>query len=192
MRDEKRGTTEDVEAAVDRRLPHVIPTLRITDYARSRAFYVDRLGFEVNWEHRFEPGLPVFAQITRDGMTLFLTEHRGDCPTGALVHVLVPDVDSWYAELRGRGAEIGQPPSQSLQGVRDMTVVDPDGNKLRFFTRLAEWHRDPPSARGFAEDLPDRRHLEQGEPVARRGSTRPRRGRAEGEGEACGEGSGHG
>ena len=40
----------------------VMPTLRITRYAQSRAFYVDGLGFRVDWEHRFEPHFPVFMQ----------------------------------------------------------------------------------------------------------------------------------
>src|SRR5262245_6278363 len=31
----------------------VIPTLRITEYARSKAFYLERLGFKLEWEHRF-------------------------------------------------------------------------------------------------------------------------------------------
>src|SRR2546428_9950147 len=60
------------------------PQLRMTNWKRTRAFYVDGLGFTVDWEHRFEPGLPVFAQLTRDGLSLFLTEHSGDClPGGA-------------------------------------------------------------------------------------------------------------
>ena len=36
-----------------------IPVLRIFDLALAKAFYVDWLGFRVDWEHRFEPGMPV-------------------------------------------------------------------------------------------------------------------------------------
>lgn len=32
---------------------------------RTRQFYADGLGFGVDWEHRFEPSFPVFAQLTR-------------------------------------------------------------------------------------------------------------------------------
>jgi catechol 2,3-dioxygenase-like lactoylglutathione lyase family enzyme len=32
------------------------PILRIFDEAKAREFYVDFLGFKVDWEHRFEPG----------------------------------------------------------------------------------------------------------------------------------------
>jgi hypothetical protein len=53
----------------------VIPALRITQYARSKAFYLERLGFELEWEHRFEPHFPVFMSVVRDGMRLYLSEH---------------------------------------------------------------------------------------------------------------------
>jgi catechol 2,3-dioxygenase-like lactoylglutathione lyase family enzyme len=58
-------------------MQQVVPTLRIANYARSKAFYVDALGFQIDWEHRFEPKFPVFMQVSRDGLALFLTEHAG-------------------------------------------------------------------------------------------------------------------
>jgi catechol 2,3-dioxygenase-like lactoylglutathione lyase family enzyme len=122
-------------------MQRVVPTLRITGYARSRQFYIDGLGFQIDWEHRFEPHFPVFMQISRDELVLFLTEHAGDCPVGGLVHLYVPDVDAWYAEFRTRGVPVREPPNQSLPGLRDMTVLDPDGNKLRICTRLADRRR---------------------------------------------------
>ena len=36
-----------------------IPILRLFDEAVARAFYIDFLGFAVDWEHRFKPGLPL-------------------------------------------------------------------------------------------------------------------------------------
>lgn len=42
--------------------PTVIPQLRITDARRSVAFYVDGLGFRIDWENRFEPGFLVSVQ----------------------------------------------------------------------------------------------------------------------------------
>src|SRR5262249_14392296 len=81
----------------------VIPALRITQYARSKAFYVERLGFELEWEHRFEPQFPVFMCVVRDGMRLFLSEHVGDCQVGGLFHFVIPDVDAWHREFQHRG-----------------------------------------------------------------------------------------
>lgn len=118
-----------------------MPTLRITSYAKSTTFYVHGLGFAIDWEHRFEPHLPVFMQVSRDDMAVFLTEHTGDCSFGGLVHLYVADVDAWFAEFQKRGVPVREPPNEGLQGLRSMTVVDPDGNKLQFHTRLAGWRR---------------------------------------------------
>lgn len=116
----------------------VMPTLRITDYATSKGFYVDGLGFQIDWEHRFKPQYPVFMQVSRDGIAFFLTGHTGDCPVGGLIHLYVPDVDSWYVEFQRKGIPVKEPPNESLQGLR---IVDPDGNKLMISTRLTGWQR---------------------------------------------------
>ena len=49
----------------------VMPTLRMTDYGISKRLYVESLGFQVDWEHRFKPDFPVFAQVSRDGLAFF-------------------------------------------------------------------------------------------------------------------------
>ena len=118
-----------------------MPTLRITDYAASKAFYVDKLGFQIDWEHRFKPELPVFMQVSRSGLGLFLSAHPGDCPAGGLVHLYVQDVDAWYADFQRRGAPIHEPPDERLPGLRTMIVRDPDGNKISVHTRLPNWRR---------------------------------------------------
>jgi hypothetical protein len=42
-----------------------IPVLRIFDVPKARDFYEGFLGFAWDWEHRFEPGLPAFVQVSR-------------------------------------------------------------------------------------------------------------------------------
>jgi hypothetical protein len=106
-----------------------------------QAVYVDGLGFQVDWEHRCEPGFPVFAQVSRDGLAFFLTEHTGDCPVGGLIHLYVNDVDALFEEFRGRSIQVQEPANESLSGLRSMMVVDPDGNKLHVCTRLPDWRR---------------------------------------------------
>ena len=112
-------------------IQRVLPTLRITDYARSKAFYVERLGFSIEWEHRFESHFPVFMSVAREGMRLFLSEHSGDCQVGGLVHFMIPDVDAWWQEFQSHGVTASTAPHNDL-GFRSMTITDPDGNQLRF------------------------------------------------------------
>src|SRR5580658_9435303 len=55
-----------------------IPILRSFDEAKAKAFYVDLLGFKIDWEHRFRPDLPLYMQVSRDGLRLHVSEHHGD------------------------------------------------------------------------------------------------------------------
>jgi catechol 2,3-dioxygenase-like lactoylglutathione lyase family enzyme len=110
----------------------VFPQLRMSSWERTRRFYADGLGFAVDWEHRFEPGLPVFAQLTREGLSLFVTEHGGDCAAGGAAYFVVDDVDALHRELRDRGIVGAEPAADTPWGTRELTIVDPDGNRLRF------------------------------------------------------------
>ena len=47
-------------------LARTTPILRIFDEFRAKEFYVEFLGFKVDWEHRFEPGLPLYMQVSKD------------------------------------------------------------------------------------------------------------------------------
>jgi catechol 2,3-dioxygenase-like lactoylglutathione lyase family enzyme len=110
----------------------VIPQLRITSARDSLEFYVGGLGFTVDWQHQFEPGFPLFLQLTRSDQTIFLTEHTGDCEVGGAVYFVVPDVDHCFAEFSSRGVKLAEPPTNTSWGTREMVAKDPDGNRLRF------------------------------------------------------------
>jgi catechol 2,3-dioxygenase-like lactoylglutathione lyase family enzyme len=69
------------------RLDPAIPVLRIYDIAKAREFYVDFLGFQIDWEHRFAPDLPLYMQVSRSGVTLHLSEHYGDGTPGTVVYI---------------------------------------------------------------------------------------------------------
>ena len=100
-------------------MQRVFPQLRMTSWNRSRTFYVDGLGFRVDWEHRFEPGFPVFAQVSRDGLALFLTEHAGDCQPGGATYLVVDDVDALSRELISRGVQPHGGPADTPWGRRE-------------------------------------------------------------------------
>jgi catechol 2,3-dioxygenase-like lactoylglutathione lyase family enzyme len=114
----------------------VIPQLRITNAERSLAFYVDGLGFKVDWQHQFEPGFPRFFQITRAGQTIFLTEHIGDCEVGGAVYFNVPDARACHAEFQQRGVVATKEPENTPWETCEFMLTDPDGNKLRFASDL--------------------------------------------------------
>ncbi len=99
-----------------------VPVLRVTDAARSVAWY-RRLGFEQEFEHRFEPHLPAYVGIACDGAAIHLSEHAGDAPGPGLVYLWVDAVDPIAEEF---GAEVDEMP-----WARDVELTDPDGNRIR-------------------------------------------------------------
>ncbi|MEU4216024.1 glyoxalase superfamily protein [Actinoplanes sp. NPDC026623] len=66
-----------------------------------------RLGFAKQWEHRFEPGFPLFVCVLRGLMQLYLSEHREDARPDTLLYLHVGDVDAVAAEF---GAAIEETP----------------------------------------------------------------------------------
>jgi len=107
----------------------VVPVLRVEDADRAVDWY-GRLGFEKEWEHQFEPGLPWFVSVARGEVRLYLSEHTGDATPNTLVHLYVRNVDDIAAEF---GVTVDE---QGLAG-RECELDDPDGNRLRIATPRA-------------------------------------------------------
>lgn len=119
-------------------LGSVTPILRSFDERLARAFYVDFLGFEVLFEHRFEPGLPLYMGLRRGGCELHLSEHHGDAVPGAAMRIAVDDVDALQAELAAHELPHARPSVQAMPwGTRDMAVTDPFGNRLTFTSAIS-------------------------------------------------------
>ena len=116
----------------------VIPQLRITSAANSLPFYVQGLGFAIDWQHQFKASFPLFLQLTRKGQTIFLTEHTGDCQAGGAAYFVVPDVDECFRLFSAGGIQPTEAPQDTPWGSREMVVTDPDGNRLRFATHVAD------------------------------------------------------
>ncbi|KQV79019.1 bleomycin resistance protein [Massilia sp. Root351] len=113
-------------------LSPAIPILRSFSEAKAREFYVDFLGFEVAWEHRFEPDAPLYMELRRGTLTLHLSEHHGDGSPGMTLLVQVDGLDALHAELNARQYRNMRPGIEARDWGREMTVWDPFGNRIRF------------------------------------------------------------
>ena len=119
------------------RFGRTTPILRMFDEAKAREFYVDFLGFTVDWQHRFEPGLPLYMQVSRDGCVLHLSEHHGDGSPGAAIRIETSELDAFHAELAAKRYRYARPGIEEMPwGTRDMSVTDPFGNRLTFTTGI--------------------------------------------------------
>jgi len=110
-----------------------IPILRTFDEPKTREFYVEFLGFKIDWEHRFEPDSPLYMQVSRGGCVLHLSEHYGDACPGSTVFLRVTGLEEYQAELIGKKYKYLRPGIEIAPWkAKCMEVIDPFGNRLRF------------------------------------------------------------
>ena len=113
-------------------LAPAIPIIRIFSEEKAREFYVDFLGFTIDWEHRFDANFPLYAQVRRSELILHLSEHHGDATPGSTIFVPVRDIDALHAELQRKDYKYGKPGVEALPWGKVLETVDPFGNRIRF------------------------------------------------------------
>ena len=104
--------------------------LTSTDVDRSKAFYVDQVGFIL--DHDVEPGNGMrIVQLTPPGSACSVVVGVGISEPGATpvrgLHLVVEDVDAARQALVDKGVEVSQV-SDMGGGVRYAFFSDPDGN----------------------------------------------------------------
>lgn len=103
----------------------------VSDIDRAKAFYSERLGFQVDVDVRPADGVRV-VQLTPPGSACSITLTTGipwlDMPAGSLrgLHLVVSDIEEARTALIDRGAEVG--PAEDIGGVFYASFADPDGN----------------------------------------------------------------
>ncbi|NNE81117.1 MAG: hypothetical protein HKN18_12690 [Silicimonas sp.] len=110
-------------------LTSAIPVLRVSDYPRARAFWTDTLGFSIAEEGGDPPRFGIFR---KDKATVFVDAwHGADThpSPGWRAYLHVDDVDALAASLDWPDTE---GPTDAVYGMRELVVIDPDGNRLCF------------------------------------------------------------
>jgi hypothetical protein len=108
------------------------PILRIFDERKAKEFYLGFLGFTLDWEHRFGENFPLYAQVSRAGLVLHLSEHHGDASPGSTVVVITHGVQEFQKELTDKDYNYMKPGLEDLPWGKVMSVTDPFSNRIRF------------------------------------------------------------
>jgi catechol 2,3-dioxygenase-like lactoylglutathione lyase family enzyme len=111
----------------------LVVEIYVQDVKQSAAFY-EKLGFKVRRRE------PLFVELGWETSRLFLEQIPGQpAPPKTLVaniRIMVPDVDRYWKLCGDQKAPVVKPIADRDYGLRDFTVVSPDGVGLRFATRL--------------------------------------------------------
>jgi predicted enzyme related to lactoylglutathione lyase len=115
------------------------PILRIFDVPKAKEFYVDFLGFTIDWEHRFDGNAPVYMQIRLAGCVVHLSQHHGDCCPGSTIFLRVTGLDDYHQEITSKGYGFLRPGiERTFHESKCMEVIDPFGNRIRFDESLEQ------------------------------------------------------
>jgi catechol 2,3-dioxygenase-like lactoylglutathione lyase family enzyme len=103
----------------------------VTDVDRAKEFYVEKLGFNADHDHRVSDELR-FVQLTPPGSACsnaFGTGIGGSMQPGQQdsIQVVIDDADAVLADLRAKGVDAEGVDEQAWG--RFVTVTDPDGNR---------------------------------------------------------------
>lgn len=102
----------------------------VTDVDRAKSFYADQLGFALDHDVEYIPGMRV-VQLTPPGSATSIVIGTGmtSMPPGSLegLQLVVPDMASIRDELLRRGAAISD--VHDMGGIAFAYFSDPDGNR---------------------------------------------------------------
>ena len=116
----------------------IIPILRIFDEVKAKEFYIDFLGFKIDFEHRFADDFPLYMQVSLDGWVIHLTEHHGDACPGASIMLRMANVQTYQERLVAKEYKYARPGCSATEwGTIEMPISDPFGNRLTFYQNVA-------------------------------------------------------
>ena len=114
-----------------------IPVLRMFDESKSKAFYVDYLGYDIDWEHRFndDSQSPLYMQIHLGSSVLHLNGHAEKDSPSCEVRIPVKGLEEFHAYLSSKAGfetpEIDDPRYEDRK--TDLNIYDPSRNHLVFW-----------------------------------------------------------
>jgi predicted lactoylglutathione lyase len=117
-------------------IENVTPILRVENLVASRRYYINTLGFSLDWE---TDGM---ISVSRDHKSIMLCE-RGQGQPGTWLWIGVEDADVLYTEFSARGARIRSAP-ENFDWAYEFAVEDPDGHVLRIGSKPKRRMRQQP------------------------------------------------
>nr|WP_255723416.1 glyoxalase superfamily protein [Sporosarcina sp. ACRSL] len=117
----------------------ITPIFRIFDIEKAHAFYLDYLGFQLDWQHQFAENTPLYFQISKDGTVLHLSEHHGDASPGSAIRINTDDLSSYHAELSEKEYRFANPSIEKTPwNTIELRVTDPFSNRIIFYEDYKE------------------------------------------------------
>jgi predicted enzyme related to lactoylglutathione lyase len=109
----------------------------VRDVAASRRYYIETLGFSLEWD------AGSMIAVSRDRKSIMLCQGAQGRP-GTWLWIGVEDADAFFAEFSANGAHIRSPP-QNFSGAYEFQVEDPDATSCASAASPSRGRRMEPS-----------------------------------------------
>jgi predicted enzyme related to lactoylglutathione lyase len=103
--------------------------MAVTDMAKAKEFYAEKLGFQVTRDSGQGDRHWVSLDAPGGGPSLNLTTMHENMKPGTMkLYLSTPDIEAAYQELKAKGVELTSEITE-IQGVKYVGFSDPDGNQ---------------------------------------------------------------
>lgn len=112
----------------------IVPIFRIFDVNKAKEFYIDFLGFRVDWTHQYEENMPCYIQISLNETIIHLSEHHGDASPGSAIRIKMHDLNEFHSVLVETKYPYAKPGLEKTNwNTVELTVIDPFFNRIIFY-----------------------------------------------------------
>jgi catechol 2,3-dioxygenase-like lactoylglutathione lyase family enzyme len=113
-------------------LTEIHPKLPMRDKAKTKAYFINQLGFQLVGEHDFDG----YLMLQKDTIQLHFFEHKELVPTEnyGQVYIRTNDIDALYQTFLANNVAIHPNGQLELKpwGQKEFALLDPDNNLLTF------------------------------------------------------------
>lgn len=115
----------------------ITPIFRVFDIEKVYSFYINYLGFKIDWEHKYSENMPVYIQVSLNDAVIHLSEHQGDSSPGSAIRIKIDDLKSFHSLLSKKEYPYSNPAIEKMPwNTIELSVIDPFSNKITFYEEI--------------------------------------------------------
>ena len=109
----------------------IAPVFAVADIKRTKDYYTDKLGFDIDFEWADHEGDPIrYISVGKNDRHLHFSQSGN--PHKAMAYFFIDDVENYYKAVKESGADVTKDLKDWPWEMREFEVADPDGNRLIF------------------------------------------------------------
>jgi hypothetical protein len=112
----------------------ITPIFRIFDIEKANIFYLNYLGFRLDWTHQYDKNMPIYCQVSLNEAVLHLSEHHGDSSPGSAIRIKISNLKNYHSSLIESEYTYSKPSIEKTPwNTIELTVIDPFSNRIIFY-----------------------------------------------------------